>query len=103
MNKDIAKKVDTFDEIVVPIKGKMTISDKRTSAQFLTLAPESMSFQKVTKTFDMTEQEAKKARKLIALPPTYKGKSLSEDVIDLMHLLSQWWLFIPNVWKKSFF
>ena len=42
MNKDIAKKVNTFDEIVVPIRDKMEISDKRTVTQFLTLAPESM-------------------------------------------------------------
>ena len=43
----------------------------------------------------MTEQQAKKARKLycekglLALPPTCKGKSLSKEVIDLVHFLSQ--------------
>ena len=88
MNKDIAKKDGTFDETVVPIKDKMKISDKRTIAHFLTLDPESMSFQKVTKIFEMTEKQAKKSRKLYcekglkALPPTYKGKTLSKDVMS---------------------
>lgn len=73
----------------------MKVSNKRTVAQFLALAPEFMSIQKVTKTNDMTEQQAKKARTLycekglLALSLTYKGKILSKDVIDLVHFLSQ--------------
>ena len=91
INNIIVKKADNFDEIVTAVKDKLKLSDKRTVTQLLTIAPQSMSIQNVMSTFDVTEYQAKKARKLycdkglLAMPPTYKGKKLSQDVVEFVH------------------
>ena len=83
---NIRKKAEDFDEMIALIKNKISISDKRTAVQILTLAPQSWSIREVKTVFDVTEYQAKKARQLfhdkglLAMPPAYQGKKLSKEV-----------------------
>ena len=82
------EKAKNFDAILDLIKDKIKVSDKRTITQLLTLAPKSMPRSKVMSTFNVTEYQAKKAKRLfqekglLAMPPVYSGKTLSKNVID---------------------
>ena len=88
INKVTKEKSDYFDEMVELMKNKLQVSDKRTITQILTLAPKSMSFSQVMSTFNVTEYQARKAKRLfnergiLAIPPLYKGKDLPKNVAD---------------------
>lgn len=90
ISKITFEKAKHFDEIVAVVKEKLEISDKRTITQLLTVAPKSMSISKVMSTFNATEYQAKKSRKLLnekglmSMPPSYKGKVLLHNVLDIV-------------------
>lgn len=91
IDNDTFEKAKYFDEMVSAIKKKIISSDKITTTQLLTFAPESMPITKIMTSFDVTEYQAKKARKLyrekgvLAKPSSYKGKTnISEDTVNLV-------------------
>ena len=90
VKKLLSEKAEYFDEMVKSIKDKISTSDKRTITQLLTLAPPSMTKENVIKYFNVTDFQAKKAKKLynekglLAMPPQYRGKTLSEDIVNIV-------------------
>ena len=60
--QDMNQKANDLDKLVVLIKEKLNVSNKREKIQILTLKPESWSLRKTAKEFKVSKATARKAR-----------------------------------------
>ena len=86
--QDMNQKANDLDKLVVLMKEKLNVSNKREKIQILTLKPESWSLRKTAKEFKVSKATAREARILreeegiFAVPQSVIGKRLSEKTVN---------------------
>ena len=85
-----ATKADDLDHLVMLLKEKLKLSNRRGKIQVLIFTPRSWSIRKAASEFNVSKKTIQKARKLcekkglLEMPEHIKGKTLKQEVVDLV-------------------